>query len=50
MTYDTLLDGKAITFTPISGKKDSPDWSRVTLENGIRIIGTKEVSGCLKFG
>ncbi|KAF9225143.1 hypothetical protein BS17DRAFT_778210 [Gyrodon lividus] len=43
VTYDTMLDGKSVTFTPVSGtRKDSLDWSRVTLENGVRILGMKE--------
>ncbi|KAF8836694.1 hypothetical protein BDN67DRAFT_936447 [Paxillus ammoniavirescens] len=43
VTYDTMLDGKSVTFTPVSGaRKDLPEWSRVTLENGVRIIGMKE--------
>ncbi|KAF8547793.1 hypothetical protein OG21DRAFT_1517010 [Imleria badia] len=38
VTYNTLLDGKSITFTPVSsGKNKLPDWSRVTLEDGIHI-------------
>jgi len=42
VTYNTLLDDKSITFTPVSGGKNSPDWSRVTLEDGAHIIGMKE--------
>jgi uncharacterized surface protein with fasciclin (FAS1) repeats len=37
--HDTLLHGKSITFT--STDKES-EWSRVTVEDGIRIIGMKE--------
>ncbi|KIJ66584.1 hypothetical protein HYDPIDRAFT_86539 [Hydnomerulius pinastri MD-312] len=45
VTYDTMLDGKSVTFTPVLGtSKGSPDWSRVTLEDGTRIIGMKEGS------
>lgn len=43
IAYDTLLDGKSVTFTPISGAKGSLDWSKVTLEDGIHIVGMKEV-------
>ncbi|KIJ94371.1 hypothetical protein K443DRAFT_683826 [Laccaria amethystina LaAM-08-1] len=41
--YETLLRGKSITFTPIS-KNDGkgPEWSRVTLEDGIRILDKRE--------
>ncbi|KAF8547800.1 hypothetical protein OG21DRAFT_1516701 [Imleria badia] len=43
VTYNTLLDDKSITFMPVAGgRKDSPDWSRVTLQNGIHIIEMKE--------
>lgn len=41
--YDTLLDGKSVTFASVSGGKDSPDWSRVTLEDGVHIVEMKEV-------
>ena len=44
VTYNTLLDGKSITFAPASsGKKNSSDWSKVTLEDGTHIIEMKEV-------
>ncbi|KAF5384865.1 hypothetical protein D9615_000925 [Tricholomella constricta] len=41
--HPTLLHRKSISFTPIS-KNDGkgPEWSRVTLEDGVRIIGMKE--------
>ena len=47
VTYDTLLDGKSVTFTPVSGRKNSPDWSRVTLDDGVHIVEMKEVRGTL---
>ncbi|KAG9309120.1 hypothetical protein JVU11DRAFT_11015 [Chiua virens] len=55
--YDTLLDGKSISFTLIPGGKNSPDWSRVTLEDGVHIIEMKEgengvvymIDGTIKF-
>ncbi|KAG6873067.1 hypothetical protein C0995_003375 [Termitomyces sp. Mi166 len=42
--HPTLLHHKSITFTPIT-KNDgnSPAWSRVALDDGVRIIGMKEV-------
>lgn len=49
VTYSTLLDGKSVMFTPVSGGKNSPDWARVTLEDGVHIIEMKEVRGCLHF-
>lgn len=48
LKYDTLLQGKSITFTPVRGDSDSPEWSRVALEDGVRIIGMKEVSTVLR--
>ncbi|KAF8635283.1 hypothetical protein AX15_000463 [Amanita polypyramis BW_CC] len=41
----TLLGGKSITFRPIS-KNDGqcPTWSRVTLEDGIKILRMREAS------
>ncbi|KAG5636535.1 hypothetical protein H0H81_007702 [Sphagnurus paluster] len=48
--YPTLLEGKTISFRPIS-KNDGkgPEWSRVTLEDGVRIIGMKEGSNGVLF-
>ncbi|KAF8079334.1 hypothetical protein FPV67DRAFT_111346 [Lyophyllum atratum] len=41
--YPTLLDGKTISFKPVSKNNGKgPEWSRVTLEDGVRIIGMKE--------
>jgi len=43
VSYETLQDEKLVTFNPISSSKpDSPEWMRVTLEDGVRIIGMKE--------
>jgi len=43
VTYETLQDAKLVTFTPDAHPKpDSPEWMRVTLEDGVRIIGMKE--------
>jgi hypothetical protein len=42
--HDTLLKRKAITFTPISKSNNKdPEWTRFTLEDGIKIVGKKEV-------
>jgi hypothetical protein len=30
-------------FTPTKGDRNGPEWSRVTLEDGVRIVGTQEV-------
>ncbi|OAX41016.1 hypothetical protein K503DRAFT_736490 [Rhizopogon vinicolor AM-OR11-026] len=43
VTYETLQDEKLITFNPVpNSKPDLPEWMRVTLEDGVRIIGMKE--------
>ncbi|KAG1902672.1 uncharacterized protein F5891DRAFT_1022841 [Suillus fuscotomentosus] len=43
VSYETLQDGKLVTFNPVSNTRpDSPEWMRVTLEDGVRIIGMKE--------
>ncbi|KAG2037525.1 hypothetical protein BDR03DRAFT_956805 [Suillus americanus] len=43
VSYETLQDGKLVTFNPVPDTKpDSPEWMRVTLEDGVRIIGMKE--------
>lgn len=46
VTYKTMLDGKTVTFTPVSGGGNS-DWSKMTLEGGIHIIDMKEVRAFL---
>ncbi|KAF8204129.1 hypothetical protein BJ912DRAFT_1018707 [Pholiota molesta] len=41
--HNTLLEGKSVSFTPITKNNgQGPEWSRVTFENGVRIIGKKE--------
>lgn len=41
--HQTLLQSKSITFKPTSSHCGSVDWTGVTLEDHIRIIGKKEV-------
>ncbi|KAJ3480594.1 hypothetical protein NLI96_g8233 [Meripilus lineatus] len=43
-SYPTLLDDKSVQFSEINGRGDAPAWSRVQIEDGIHIIGMKEVS------
>ncbi|KAH9486117.1 FAS1 domain-containing protein [Psilocybe cubensis] len=41
--HPTLLDGKSISFKPISKVSGhGAEWSRVTLDNGAKIVGKKE--------
>ena len=42
-THDTLLPGKSITFKPMTKSVKDGGWSRISLEDGIRITGKKEV-------
>ncbi|EAU92483.1 hypothetical protein CC1G_00702 [Coprinopsis cinerea okayama7 len=42
-SQQTLLTSKSITFKPIA-KAKNPDWTQVTLEDGIHIISKKEAS------
>ncbi|KXN85757.1 hypothetical protein AN958_10940 [Leucoagaricus sp. SymC.cos] len=43
--HQTMLDGKSVFFKPISKIGDeAPEWSRVTLENGIHITDMKQAS------
>ena len=37
-----MLQGKSVTFIP-SLDGDAPEWARVTLEDGTRIVGMKKV-------
>ncbi len=43
-SHETLLKGKSISFTPNSKDSESGlDWKKVSLDNGAKIIGKKEV-------
>ncbi|KAJ3576097.1 hypothetical protein NP233_g650 [Leucocoprinus birnbaumii] len=43
--HQTMLDGKSISFKPISkGDTQKPEWTRVTLDDGARITKMKEAS------
>ncbi|KAF5352826.1 hypothetical protein D9756_006162 [Leucocoprinus leucothites] len=43
--HPTLLDGKSISFKPISkGDNKEPAWTRVTLNDGAHILSMKEAS------
>jgi len=48
-SHKTLLTGKSISFTPNSKDSESGlDWKKVSLDNGAKIIGKKEV-GTIPF-
>ncbi|KAF8640802.1 hypothetical protein AX17_000451 [Amanita inopinata Kibby_2008] len=43
--HQTLLDGKSISFKPITkSSSQGPDWTRVTLEDGVKILQMREAS------
>lgn len=43
VTYDTMLEGKSVTFVATSeAAQGSLDWTRVTLDDGSKIISMKE--------
>jgi len=41
-THNTLLCGESVTFEPIDGDESAPEWTRVTIEDGSKIITMKE--------
>ena len=43
-SHRIMLEGKTISFTPISKHHgQGPEWSRMTIDDGFRIIGMREV-------
>lgn len=42
-SYPTLLDGTSIRFDIVKGDPNTPEWSNVLVNEGIRIVGSKEV-------
>ncbi|KAI0354654.1 hypothetical protein OH77DRAFT_1404789 [Trametes cingulata] len=42
--HKTLLGGKNVTFTPTDGDKDAPEWTRVLLDDTVRLTAMKEAS------
>lgn len=43
-TYNTLLDGKSVKFELVEGGEvDTPEWSRVQIDEDIHILGSKRV-------
>ncbi|KAI8990661.1 hypothetical protein BD414DRAFT_413217 [Trametes punicea] len=47
--YETLLDGKNVTFTPEKGDKDAPVWARVLLNGNVRLKGMREASNGVMY-
>ncbi|KAJ2973582.1 hypothetical protein NUW54_g12038 [Trametes sanguinea] len=42
--YRTLLEGKNVSFTPLDGDENAPEWARVVLNGDVRLTGIREVS------
>ncbi|TFK89866.1 hypothetical protein K466DRAFT_544409 [Polyporus arcularius HHB13444] len=42
--FETLLDGKNVTFKHIDGDSAAPEWTRVVLDGSVRLTGKKEAS------
>ncbi|RDX46784.1 hypothetical protein OH76DRAFT_1406638 [Lentinus brumalis] len=42
--FETLLDGKNVTFKHIDGDSTAPEWTRVVLDGSVRLTGKKEAS------
>ncbi|CDO73412.1 hypothetical protein BN946_scf185013.g46 [Trametes cinnabarina] len=47
--YTTLLAGKNVTFTPLDGDKDVPEWARVVLNGDVRLTGIREASNGMMY-
>ncbi|KAJ7063539.1 hypothetical protein C8F01DRAFT_1368069 [Mycena amicta] len=43
-TYETLLDGKSLTFSSKNGSSGASDWAHAVLEGGINIVGMREAA------
>ncbi|KAH9950948.1 hypothetical protein B0H21DRAFT_818782 [Amylocystis lapponica] len=41
-TYNTLLEGKNVTFERVDGDESAPEWALVQLDGGVRLTGMKE--------
>ncbi|KZT73316.1 hypothetical protein DAEQUDRAFT_662427 [Daedalea quercina L-15889] len=42
--YDTMLPEKSVTFRQVEGDESMPEWTRVRLNDDIRLIAMKEAS------
>lgn len=48
-TYPTLLDGTSVRFDVTKGVPDALEWSKVLVNNNIRIVGSKEVGISFRY-
>ncbi|KAF8826224.1 uncharacterized protein C8R40DRAFT_1166775 [Lentinula edodes] len=44
VTYETVLQGKFVSFTSTQSNGDDEDWKTVTIEDGIKILSMKQAS------
>ncbi|KAJ3893901.1 hypothetical protein GG344DRAFT_63423 [Lentinula edodes] len=49
VTYDTVLQGKSVSFTSTEGNGEDEDWKTVTIEDGIKILSTKQASNGMLY-
>ncbi|KAJ3918793.1 hypothetical protein F5877DRAFT_67091 [Lentinula edodes] len=49
VTYDTVLQGKFVTFTSTQSNGDDEDWKAVTIEDGIKILSMKQASNGILY-
>ncbi|KAI0964120.1 hypothetical protein AcW1_001016 [Taiwanofungus camphoratus] len=47
--HETLLEGKSVTFEQADGDKDAPEWTRVRLNDDIRLIDMKEAANGVMY-
>lgn len=43
-THETMLDGKNVTFQAVDPDENEPEWTRVRMDDDVRLISMKEVS------
>ncbi|EGO05417.1 hypothetical protein SERLA73DRAFT_129358 [Serpula lacrymans var. lacrymans S7.3] len=47
--YETLLEGKSVTFKAMSDESGEPEWTQVDLEDGTRIIGMRKAKNGVMY-
>ncbi|KAJ3860962.1 hypothetical protein EV359DRAFT_66895 [Lentinula novae-zelandiae] len=49
VTYDTVLQGKSVSFTSTQSNGEDEDWKTVTIEDGINILNMKQASNGILY-
>ncbi|KAJ3903626.1 hypothetical protein F5879DRAFT_958892 [Lentinula edodes] len=49
VTYETVLQGKFVSFTSTQSNGDDEDWKTVTIEDGIKILSMKQASNGILY-